>query len=101
MIVETFCALIFCVHTEEFETSFPRMQQNQNQAMDLGPNSLDIQLTRPNERPLKELMTIKKEWLDQNKDTFISYSCSEGLYPKIMNSKLKLNFMKKQIILNT
>ena len=40
-------------------------------------NSLDIE-TKTN-RVLVKMNTIDDKWIHQNKDTFISYSCSEGL----------------------
>jgi hypothetical protein len=44
-------------------------------------DSLDVAQQIPNKKSgFKELDTIDEQWLQQNKDTFICFSCSEGLF---------------------
>jgi hypothetical protein len=44
-------------------------------------NSLDVAHQMPIKKSeFKELDTIDEQWLQQNKDTFICFSCSEGLF---------------------
>jgi hypothetical protein len=42
-------------------------------------NEIEINLTAHEERVFVKLNTIDQQWVNENKDTFISYSCSEGL----------------------
>jgi hypothetical protein len=40
---------------------------------------MDIELKPFEKRAIDNLKTVKQNWIDNNRDTFISYSCSEGL----------------------
>jgi hypothetical protein len=42
-------------------------------------NTLSIDLNPNKERGVIKLNFLDQKWIDENKDTFISYSCSEGL----------------------
>jgi hypothetical protein len=40
---------------------------------------MDIQLKPFEKRVIVNLKTVDQKWINLNRDTFISYSCSEGL----------------------
>jgi hypothetical protein len=42
-------------------------------------NTLSIDLNPNKERNIIKLNSLNQKWIEENKDTFISYSCSEGL----------------------
>ncbi len=43
------------------------------------PNLSTIKINSHEKRVFHKLNTIDEQWVNENKDTFISYSCSEGL----------------------
>jgi len=43
------------------------------------PNQSTIEINSHENRGFNKLNTIDQQWVNENKDTFISYSCSEGL----------------------
>jgi hypothetical protein len=51
-------------------------------------NEIEIVLPTHEDRVFVKLNTIDQKWINENKDTFISYSCSEGLLPNNYDSKL-------------
>jgi hypothetical protein len=42
-------------------------------------NQSTIEVNSHEKRVFHKLNTIDEQWVNENKDTFISYSCSEGL----------------------
>jgi hypothetical protein len=56
------------------------------------PQNSEIEINVPTheDRVFVKLNTIDQKWINENKDTFISYSCSEGLLPNNYDSKLIL-----------
>jgi hypothetical protein len=42
-------------------------------------NGIEINVPTHENRVFVQLNTIDQKWINDNKDTFISYSCSEGL----------------------
>jgi hypothetical protein len=53
-------------------------------------NVIGINLSTHEERVFVKLNFIDQKWINENRDTFISYSCSEGLLPNNYDSKLIL-----------
>jgi hypothetical protein len=51
-------------------------------------NEIEIVVPTHEDRVFVKLNTIDQKWINENKDTFISYSCSEGLLQN--NYELKL-----------
>jgi hypothetical protein len=43
------------------------------------PNLSTIKINSHENRVFDKLSTIDQQWVNENRDTFISYSCSEGL----------------------
>ncbi len=51
-------------------------------------NEIEIVLPPHVDKIYVKLNTIDQKWINENKNTFISYSCSEGLLPNNYHLKL-------------
>jgi hypothetical protein len=51
-------------------------------------NEIEIVLPPHVDKIYVKLNTIDQKWINENKNTFISYSCSEGLLPNSYHLKL-------------